>query len=455
MIEIIYNESKKGTTGNEEIFNIPNNIRQIGENKGHQKIYMEDYAYTFLKRMSREDTETGCAAILLGEAKWKDSTSYIFIRSALKIEEAEITAEHMPFSDLVWGEIHKDIEKFFPDQEIIGWVLSLPGFNMNINDIIQRTHLDHFAGSQKTLFVMEPIEKEEAFYFYDNNQLIRQAGYYIYYEKNEPMQSYMIEKNGNSSIEETEHASDRAVLDFRKIVSGKKEEQKTEGTTKRLLYGASACCMIALLAFGITFFNNYSNMKSAVSKVSNAANQEQSESASVEPAQETTVPMPDAATDSAAAETEQTENTDKSDQNTSTENNSQSITNPNTNSGGNKTAQETAADEELPENTSMETPAVKQQDSSASNSDSQETDKNSTAKQSESAAETDNENQPDTQKKAVSTMGNQRYVVRKGDTLTQISETYYGTIRKIDEICDANELSADDIIYEGQIILLP
>lgn len=80
MIEIIYNETKKGSTGNEEIFHIPNNIRQIGENKEHLKIYMEDYAYTFLKRMSRQDTETGCAAVLLGEAKWRDSVSYIFVR---------------------------------------------------------------------------------------------------------------------------------------------------------------------------------------------------------------------------------------------------------------------------------------------------------------------------------------------------------------------------------------
>ena len=51
MIEIIYKEDQKKAEGNEEYFQIPNNIRQIGEIKGQQKIYIEDYAYTFLKKI--------------------------------------------------------------------------------------------------------------------------------------------------------------------------------------------------------------------------------------------------------------------------------------------------------------------------------------------------------------------------------------------------------------------
>ncbi len=66
MIEIIYNEKKQGSTTENGIFHLPNNIRQIGETRPHLKIYMEDYAYTYLKRMSGNHMEGGCAAILLG-----------------------------------------------------------------------------------------------------------------------------------------------------------------------------------------------------------------------------------------------------------------------------------------------------------------------------------------------------------------------------------------------------
>ena len=73
MIEIIYKEEQKKTQGKEEIFRIPNNIRQIGEVKGHQKIYIEDYAYTFLKKISRNQEKGGKAAILFGEYHWLEN----------------------------------------------------------------------------------------------------------------------------------------------------------------------------------------------------------------------------------------------------------------------------------------------------------------------------------------------------------------------------------------------
>ena len=50
-------------------------------------------------------------------------------------------------------------------------------------------------GGEKALMLMDPVEKEEAFFCYDNGRLLRQSGYYIYYEKNPQMQAYMLEKN--------------------------------------------------------------------------------------------------------------------------------------------------------------------------------------------------------------------------------------------------------------------
>jgi LysM repeat protein len=47
------------------------------------------------------------------------------------------------------------------------------------------------------------------------------------------------------------------------------------------------------------------------------------------------------------------------------------------------------------------------------------------------------------------------YVVHPGDSLFQISLDHYGTIDRIADICALNGLSEEEIIYPGQIILLP
>ena len=45
--------------------------------------------------------------------------------------------------------------------------------------------------------------------------------------------------------------------------------------------------------------------------------------------------------------------------------------------------------------------------------------------------------------------------IQPGDTLFQISMDRYGSIEAISQICKLNGMSADEIIYPGQVIVLP
>ena len=47
------------------------------------------------------------------------------------------------------------------------------------------------------------------------------------------------------------------------------------------------------------------------------------------------------------------------------------------------------------------------------------------------------------------------YVIRPGDTLYQISLNRYGTVEAMEQICALNGISANEIIYPGQVIVLP
>lgn len=50
---------------------------------------------------------------------------------------------------------------------------------------------------------------------------------------------------------------------------------------------------------------------------------------------------------------------------------------------------------------------------------------------------------------------NGSYVVQNGDTLSKISKRVYGNTSQVRNICKLNDLDISDIIYPGQIILLP
>ena len=90
-------------------------------------------------------------------------------------------------------------------------------------------------------------KKEETFYTYEGGTLRSTGGFYIYYEKNEPMQSYLIDQNQNRSIENGESVPDRAASDFRKMIEEKSGEEPEHDHRKPILYAMTACAAAALL----------------------------------------------------------------------------------------------------------------------------------------------------------------------------------------------------------------
>ncbi len=135
------------------------------------------------------------------------------------------SVDHVDFSVQVWKQIHEDQKKYFEDQEIVGWFFSQPRISMEATELLEKVHLKHFGG-EKVLMLMEPQESEDAFFRYENNTMIRLEGYYLYYEKNTCMQNYMVEKNEKLQSDLTEKYEDKAVKDFRKIITEKTKEEK-------------------------------------------------------------------------------------------------------------------------------------------------------------------------------------------------------------------------------------
>ena len=381
MIEIVYEKEKQKPEGNEEFFRIPNNIRQIGEVGGIQKIYIEDYAYTYLCRIASENSGRGISAILLGQSNWRDGTSYLFIKSAIVLTDMEINEEHLVFTQEIWNHVYEKNKEYFQEQEIVGWFLSIPGCSMEINQIICQTHLNHFGGNDKILFVMEPLEKEEAFYRYEDGKMIRQTGFYVYYEKNEAMRNYLVSQNEKSE-KKSEEVDDAAVHTFRKKIEKKTgQEQKKAGFP--LFKTASVCAAAAVLAVGVLYLNDYKKLKG---------------------------------TEEVLADLE----------NTRQEENKEAVTPVNAPSAK-KDQREEKQEEQI---------AEKVEDKDRNQQEVQ----NQTESEKEAAADTP---------------AHQSYTIQPGDTMTRISVKNYGTIKKIKEICELNNMSETDTIYPGQIILLP
>ncbi|MCM1136444.1 MAG: hypothetical protein NC400_12820 [Clostridium sp.] len=122
---------------------LPGIVKQVGRTSGRERVYVEDYVYTYLQGLKKEAGPIPLRAALFGHAYQKNSCSFYMIYGAACVTRG-----------LEQGKDEEQLRKeYFENFDLIGYVnvytkgRDLPG---------------------------------------------KGDGYYIFYEKNEPMQNYLL-----------------------------------------------------------------------------------------------------------------------------------------------------------------------------------------------------------------------------------------------------------------------
>ena len=261
MIEIICNEensdkSKQVTRG--AAIRRPKNIKQIGEVSSDKKIYIEDYAFTYINSIAYNNPSDSQAGVLLGENQTDGDEKCVFIKGIIKAKlGTEVEEKGVYFNESVWNGIYSDVEKYFPDLSVVGWFAAIPEVTPERMMKLKKIHLDNFAGTMKTFYLIDTVEKEENFYLYENGELKKQKGYVCFYERNYEMQEYMLERRERKSSED---GPDKVMKSIRNIIR-EKEELHEQKKNARFMYGVSTFMVSVILVIGINLMNNYQKMK--------------------------------------------------------------------------------------------------------------------------------------------------------------------------------------------------
>ncbi len=423
----------------EVLLKYPKNIRQIGEIGEGKRIYLEDYVMTYATHLAGMAKEGYASAVLLGQKAVVEGRRTLFISGAVELvqnwqQPSVITGEQ-------WTAVYDQIQKYFHHVEILGWFLTHPGMELEADEKIRSVWHSGFEGEDRILFLYDNISREEVFYTYREGEFLRQPGYYIYYEKNEQMQNYMIDRKGGKSTDEG--YQDTASGKIRKKIEKKNQEHKQYLFQQQLAYSAGILAGAVVLVVAATRLYGST-----------------SEEASADFAESRQVISKDGTwLLSKEGKEEKQEKKDEKKESI------QEI----------KTAEKEAVDgedipkEQEPENTEEngeEPETAGEQENNGAEEEQKTEEGNLTGKKEENqekkteeagtGEETKQENQKKTEQETASSgVLKKRYKVKKGDTLESISIACYGTSRYIKKIKKMNQLEDADKIYIGQELILP
>ena len=240
MIEIVYNKPVGDKKGKCEV-KLPRSVRQIGKESDSRKIYIEDYVMSYINSLAKKKSDKLTVGVLLGNSMC-DKEQYLFIKGAIKVKDFNYNEGKIIFNERSWSGIYADIKKYFNALNIMGWFVIIE----DVNDFhfvnMRKTNIDNFAGNDKTFFVFETENNEGSFYFYENGDMVKENGYYVYYERNENMQEYMLVR------EDSEVKKEPAEVVVQPNV-------KNMGRRLNFMYGICAAMVVGLIVMSINIFN--------------------------------------------------------------------------------------------------------------------------------------------------------------------------------------------------------
>lgn len=457
-----------------ENMKLPKNIRQMGKPSDKQKVYIEDYVYTylhnFLKEKYREDTLK--AAVILGEYHKKDGVIYAFVKGAVSCEFSQLHED-------VSKELTQTIRSYFSGWDMLGWYVSSQGVDAHIQSEIKHHYARCAAAAPQYLVYEDELERDIQVFAWEQNALQFLGGYYIYYEKNPRMQEFLImEKGGrpqelptiqespttresptpqeksaqNTDVHDRPPADavtteqykanvSKTFNDMRELVQEPKpsgityrrkaaEEQhqarrqkkqaaeKKNKKPQRIVYAACAAVLVVLVAMGVTQMGNYQNLKQLQETISSTIIPAWNSDDEKSPLSEEALEQP-TSSDSDPLTTLLQDGSSISDTDTPIE-------------------QLPPSNEVVSTSSDIEEPASTDADE-ASTSDATEI----PSSVQEETPSSDAETTPEV------------YVVKKGDSLYSISRAIYENEDMVESICELNGITNLHLIFEGQKLKLP
>ena len=349
------------------------------------------YFEEMVMEMIKEKSRYG---VLLGSVKRAGNCSYIFINGAVMAVNSS-DSRHIDFSEKVWTAIHEDIKSYYDNPEIVGWFVSEKDKAISL-DNVKRIHLDNFPGNDKICILNDISENEEKVYRYNSGLMEETGGYYIYFDKNVTFERYLTRSKALEEIFEADNKKE----EVKEVISEEKEKLPRFNFKEMV----PSYMVIALLLAIIVVMNNSNQINSIKTSLSDIAGN--------------------------LVNTPETETSIDEDVRAVME----SI-------AGNDVKQEETT-----------TQKSKEQETTTQKPKEQET---TTQKPKDPETTTQKPKEPETTAQIESVVEPTFYVVKSGETLSDISRTIYNDVSKVEDIMNANDIDDADMIYEGQKIVLP
>jgi len=160
---------------------LPQNIMPVGERVFEDKnIYIHQKVYSQIHKFSANKTENEHGGILVGRVVNEMGKENTIIEGFIEAKHNVATSNTLTFTHKTWEYFHAEIARKHKDKKIVGWIHTHPNFGIFLSENDRFIQKNFFADTNQIAYVVDPIQKEEGFFFWIKDTLERCPGFYLF-----------------------------------------------------------------------------------------------------------------------------------------------------------------------------------------------------------------------------------------------------------------------------------
>ena len=130
------------------------------KSKAHNRqpaLFIDSEVVRQIRQHARSSSKTEICGVLIGQ----DRDGCVRVQASITGQNADEAGAHVTFTQDTWAHIYKIKDRDFPEERIVGWYHSHPGFGVFLSEHDTFIHKNFFASPGQVAWVFDPHSDEE------------------------------------------------------------------------------------------------------------------------------------------------------------------------------------------------------------------------------------------------------------------------------------------------------
>jgi proteasome lid subunit RPN8/RPN11 len=139
--------------------------------EGQPTLVVDSEVVRLIRQHARSSGKTEVCGVLIGQ----DRDHRIEVAACIEGQNADEAGAHVTFTQDTWEHIYAVKDKKFPDERIVGWYHSHPGFGIFLSEHDTFIHRNFFSSPGQVAWVFDPQSDEEGCFGWVSGRIERLA----------------------------------------------------------------------------------------------------------------------------------------------------------------------------------------------------------------------------------------------------------------------------------------